>query len=55
MKLAELERHLRRHGCIFYREGGAHTIKERGQTIWKKAREFFGGIQCQIMILKTES
>ena len=26
MKLAELERHLRRHGCIFYREGSAHTI-----------------------------
>ena len=26
MKLADLERHLRRHGCAFYREGGAHTV-----------------------------
>ena len=26
MKLAELERHLRYHGCVLYREGGAHSI-----------------------------
>lgn len=26
MKLAELERHLRHHGCVLYREGGAHSI-----------------------------
>ena len=26
MKLADLERHLRQHGCVFYGEGGAHTI-----------------------------
>ena len=26
MKLNDLERHLRRHGCRFYREGGSHTI-----------------------------
>ena len=26
MKLRALERHLRAHGCIFFREGGAHTI-----------------------------
>jgi len=26
MKLADLERHLRQHGCRFCREGGAHTI-----------------------------
>ena len=26
MKLAELERHLRRHGCALYREGAAHNI-----------------------------
>ena len=26
MKLADLERHLRRQGCAFYREGGSHTI-----------------------------
>jgi len=26
MKLADLERHLRRQGCAFYREGGGHTI-----------------------------
>jgi len=26
MKLADLERHLRQHGCEFYREGGNHTI-----------------------------
>ena len=26
MKLADLERHLRREGCAFYREGGGHTI-----------------------------
>jgi len=26
MKLAELERHLRRQGCVLYREGAAHTI-----------------------------
>jgi hypothetical protein len=26
MKLAELERHLRHHGCALYREGAAHSI-----------------------------
>jgi predicted RNA binding protein YcfA (HicA-like mRNA interferase family) len=26
MKLAALEKHLRRNGCIFYREGGAHSV-----------------------------
>ncbi len=26
MKLAELERHLRLHGCVLYREGAAPTI-----------------------------
>jgi mRNA interferase HicA len=26
MKLNDLERHLRRHGCQFHREGGSHTI-----------------------------
>lgn len=26
MKLAELEGHLRRYGCVFEREGGAHSI-----------------------------
>jgi hypothetical protein len=26
MKLRELERHLRAHGCILFREGGAHTV-----------------------------
>ena len=26
MKLAELERHLRIHGCVFYREGGAPRL-----------------------------
>ena len=26
MKLADLERHLRQTGCVFYREGGTHTI-----------------------------
>jgi predicted RNA binding protein YcfA (HicA-like mRNA interferase family) len=26
MKLADLERHLRGHGCQFYREGGSHSI-----------------------------
>ncbi len=26
MKLAELERHLRQHGCALYREGAAHSI-----------------------------
>ncbi len=26
MKRADLERHLRRNGCEFYREGGAHSI-----------------------------
>jgi mRNA interferase HicA len=26
MKLAELERHLRQHGCQLYREGAAHSI-----------------------------
>jgi hypothetical protein len=28
MKLDALERHLRNHGCVFHREGGAHTIIE---------------------------
>ena len=26
MKLADLERHLRGHGCEFHREAGAHSI-----------------------------
>jgi predicted RNA binding protein YcfA (HicA-like mRNA interferase family) len=26
MKLLDLERHLRGQGCIFFREGGAHTV-----------------------------
>jgi hypothetical protein len=26
MKLRDLERHLRGQGCIFLREGGAHTV-----------------------------
>jgi predicted RNA binding protein YcfA (HicA-like mRNA interferase family) len=26
MKLRELERHLRAQGCVFFREGGAHTV-----------------------------
>jgi mRNA interferase HicA len=26
MKLRDLERHLREQGCIFFREGGAHTV-----------------------------
>jgi mRNA interferase HicA len=26
MKLAELERHLREQGCVFLREGAAHTV-----------------------------
>lgn len=26
MKLADLERYLRRQGCVFLREGGAHTV-----------------------------
>jgi predicted RNA binding protein YcfA (HicA-like mRNA interferase family) len=25
MKLRDLERHLRGQGCVFFREGGAHT------------------------------
>lgn len=26
MKLGDLERHLRGQGCVFFREGGAHTV-----------------------------
>ena len=26
MKLRELERHLRAHGWVLFREGGAHTV-----------------------------
>jgi predicted RNA binding protein YcfA (HicA-like mRNA interferase family) len=26
MKLAALARHLRQHGCIFHREGRAHSV-----------------------------
>jgi predicted RNA binding protein YcfA (HicA-like mRNA interferase family) len=26
MRLADLERHLREHGCILHRQGGAHAI-----------------------------
>lgn len=26
MKLADLERHLREHGCALYRQGGSHAI-----------------------------
>ncbi|MBM3834739.1 MAG: type II toxin-antitoxin system HicA family toxin [Verrucomicrobia bacterium] len=28
MKLKDLEQHMRLHGCLFKREGGAHTIWE---------------------------
>ena len=26
MRLRDLERHLRGQGCVFFREGGAHTV-----------------------------
>jgi predicted RNA binding protein YcfA (HicA-like mRNA interferase family) len=26
VKLSDLERHLREQGCLFFREGGAHTV-----------------------------
>jgi predicted RNA binding protein YcfA (HicA-like mRNA interferase family) len=26
MRLADLERHLQEHGCVFHRQGGAHAI-----------------------------
>ncbi|WP_346333001.1 type II toxin-antitoxin system HicA family toxin [Prosthecobacter sp. SYSU 5D2] len=26
MKLSDLEKHLRQHGCILYRQGGNHSI-----------------------------
>ena len=26
MKLGDLERHLREQGCVFFREGGTHTV-----------------------------
>jgi hypothetical protein len=26
VKLIDLERHLRQNGCLFHREGGAHTV-----------------------------
>jgi predicted RNA binding protein YcfA (HicA-like mRNA interferase family) len=26
MKIRDLERHLRSHGCVLFREGGAHTV-----------------------------
>jgi predicted RNA binding protein YcfA (HicA-like mRNA interferase family) len=26
MKIRVLERHLRGHGCVLFREGGAHTV-----------------------------
>jgi hypothetical protein len=26
MKLRDLEQHLRKQGCIFFREGGAHSV-----------------------------
>ncbi len=26
MRLADLQRHLREHGCVFHRQGGAHAI-----------------------------
>lgn len=32
MKLTDLERHLRRHGCILKRQGGNHTIWENPAT-----------------------
>ena len=32
MKLADLIRYLSRHGCIFVREGGNHTICKNPQT-----------------------
>ena len=36
MKREALERHLRQHGCIFYREGGSHAIW-RNETAGKIA------------------
>jgi mRNA interferase HicA len=32
MKLADLERHLRQHGCVLKRQGGNHTIWENPVT-----------------------
>ena len=32
MKLADLERHLSAHGCMFVREGGNHTIWKNPAT-----------------------
>jgi mRNA interferase HicA len=32
MKLADLVRHLRQHGCVLKREGGAHSIWENPNT-----------------------
>jgi mRNA interferase HicA len=26
VKRRDLEQYLRRHGCVFYREGGAHSV-----------------------------
>jgi mRNA interferase HicA len=26
MKLGDLERHLRQHGCALYRQGGSHAV-----------------------------
>jgi len=32
VKLLDLERHLRTHGCQFVREGGAHTLWANSST-----------------------
>jgi hypothetical protein len=33
MKLPELERHLRHHGCALYREGAAYSADAFGSTV----------------------
>jgi predicted RNA binding protein YcfA (HicA-like mRNA interferase family) len=32
MKHVDLERHLRRHSCVLYREGGSHSVWINPQT-----------------------
>jgi predicted RNA binding protein YcfA (HicA-like mRNA interferase family) len=32
MKLRDLERYMREHGCEFFREGGSHTIWRNPQN-----------------------
>ena len=61
MKLADLERHLRQQGCVFFREGGAHTFirdgwvsltnLRAGQDLTYLLKDFATHEQCNLIVV----